>query len=141
MQAAHSRSEEVEPGRDSPCPTEQVAHVAQPIAQPLAVNVPVLQTSHVRSLVEVASAVVYLPATHALLTGSHVDVPPMAVNDTPIWHGVQVLSTVAEPDAYPKPELHVDHATHASLPDVALKVPLGHAAHVRSALAVGMLLR
>ena len=67
----------------------------------LAVNVPVLQLSHVRSLLAVASAVVYLPAMHGLLTASQVEVPPTAVYVTPIWHGEQLLFSVAVPAAYP----------------------------------------
>jgi hypothetical protein len=101
VQPAHWRSADLEPGTNWPWPAGHVAHVAQRIKPALAVNVPVLQLSHVRSLLAVASAVVYLPAMHGLLTASQVAVPPTAVNVTPIWHGEQLLFSVAVPAAYP----------------------------------------
>jgi hypothetical protein len=65
----------------------------------LSVKVPDLQSLHVRSLLAVARAVVYVPATQALLTASHEAVPPVAVNATPTSHDVQVLSALALPAA------------------------------------------
>jgi hypothetical protein len=65
----------------------------------LSVKVPSLQSSHERSLLAVARAVVYVPATQALLTASHVAVPPTAVNVMPTSQDVHVLSALAVPAA------------------------------------------
>ena len=73
--------------------------MAQLMRPAVSVKVPALQALHVRSLLAVASAVVYLPAKHGLLTAPHTDVPPMALNVTPTWHGVHVLSDVFDPAA------------------------------------------
>jgi hypothetical protein len=96
-QASQTRSALAEPENSKPWPIGQVAHAVQAIRPALAANAPAVQSSHVRSLLAVASAVVYLPAMHGLLTPSHVAVPPAAVNVTPTWHDVQLLSAMAVP--------------------------------------------
>ena len=52
-------------------------------------------------------------------------------------HAVHWRSAVVEPNAErPSPTAHVDHVTHAWLPELALKVPFGHREHLRSLLVV-----
>ena len=51
-------------------------------------------------------------------------------------------SAVVEPGTErPWPTEHFAHAAHTSLPAATLNVPLAQVSHVRSALAVGALLR
>ena len=81
------------------------------------------------------------PGAQGLLTATHAAVPPLAENVAPLWHGVHVLSAVAEPAAKPKPAEHVAHAAQLSVAVVpalalALNVPVAHAWHSRSLLAV-----
>ena len=129
------------PSTERPWPAGHVAHAAQLMRPALAVNVPGAQSAQVRSLLAVAVALVYLPGAQGLLTATHAAVPPLAENVAPLWHGVHVLSAVAEPAAKPKPAEHVAHAAQLSVAVVpalalALNVPVAHAWHSRSLLAV-----
>lgn len=73
VQAAHSRSAVALPALERPCPTAQVCQVAQVSTEVVlvlapALNCPVAQSAHTRSLEAVAAAVVRLPAAQASLT-------------------------------------------------------------------------
>ena len=97
--AAHCRSEVAVPGTDRPKPTAHVRHTAHVLSPATAVNEPSAHTAQVRSLVAVASALVYVPGAHALLTNVHV-VSPLAVEKlVPTTHAAHWRSAVAEPAA------------------------------------------
>ena len=88
-------------------PASSSSAPAQLVKPALAVNVPDAQSAHMRSLLAVATAVVYLPATQGLLTGAQEAVPPMAENVVPTWQGEHELFAVAEPATKPNPAVHV----------------------------------
>jgi hypothetical protein len=111
------------------------------VSPALAVNVPWVQLEHVRSLVAVATAVIYVPAMQGMLTLVHGAASSTLEKDTPTWHAVQVRSAVADPAASkPVPAEHVRHAAHAWFPADTLNIPSGQTEHTRSLAAVGLLL-
>ena len=89
--------------------------------------------AHVASLATVAATFMYSPAPHWLRTGLHASPLSVLENVEPWTHGAHARSVVADPTvACPSPVEHRRHATHASLPAAALKVPLAHGVHTRS---------
>jgi hypothetical protein len=147
MQGAHSRSATAVPALDMPEPAGHVDHSVHAIMPLLAVKVPEPQSAHARSLLTVASAVVYAPATHGALTALHGEsapendsggIPnPFQTNVLPNTQGVHRRSAVAEPALdMPEPAGQVDHSVHAIMPLLAVKVPEPQSAHVRSLLVV-----
>ena len=80
----------------------------------------------------------YVPAAQALLTCAHAAPSTALENVDPSSHAAHRMSAVAEPAVdMPWPIGHVAHATHASLPALALKVPGWHVAQTRSDDALG----
>ena len=69
--APHWRSASVEPAADWPWPAGHVAHAVHDMRPALAVNVPCAHVAQARSLLTVATAVVYVPEAHAALTATH----------------------------------------------------------------------
>jgi len=137
MHGAHSRSATAVPALDMPEPAGHVDHSVHAIVPLLAVKVPEPQSAHARSLLTVASAVVYAPATHGALTALHASPLLAPENVSPNAQGVHRRSAVAEPALdMPEPAGHVDHLAHAIMPLLAVKVPEPQLAHVRSLFAV-----
>ena len=69
--AAHWRSAVSEPATDMPSPAAHVFHATQAWLPAVALNVPLAQSSHVRSSVAVAVALVCWPAAHGARTLVH----------------------------------------------------------------------
>ena len=130
-----------EPNAERPWPTGHVAHAAQlsvaSVVLVPALNVPDAHAAHCRSLLAVAATVVREPGPHGALTATHA-LPSLVVEYVePATHAAHWRSAMAEPNAErPWPTGHVAHATHAWLPEVALKVPSGHGEHTRSLVVV-----
>ena len=139
MHGAHWRSALAEPPRTMPDPTPHFAQALHFCRPAEAVKVPSRHAAHVRSLLAVAAAVMYEPAAQGWLTASQDAVPTDFEKDTPAWHAVHERSVLSVPAAQPNPAGHVPHATHAWLPDVALKELAPHTRQVRSVDAVGAL--
>lgn len=70
-QGVHTRSETAVPACTMPAPTGHVAQASHDMRPDMVVKVPELQAAHVRSLLEVASAMVYEPAAQDGLTALH----------------------------------------------------------------------
>ena len=140
-QAAHVRSAVAEPAESWPKPAGQVAHATHDMRPSLAAKVPKTHGAQVRSLLAVATAVVYDPAAHGGLTSLQAPPDTSAENVYPISHGAHSRSAVDEPAVTcPYPSWHAVQSVHFS-PASAANVPDGHGAHARSLLNVAALKR
>ena len=98
-----------------------------------AANWPPAQLLHTRAEDVVASADQYVPASHSPLASKHS--APLSTSEyrEPRTQAAHWRSAMAVPSTdMPWPAGHVDHAAHAALPVVALKVPAAHAEQTRS---------
>ena len=115
----------------------QTVHLRMPL---FAVNWPAAQAVQTRSVIDVASADIYVPVMHGGRTTTHSSPLSVAEYVAPAVQAVHWRFAVAEPAAdMPKPAPHVRHFAHASLPEKALKAPAAHAVHVRSLDSVAAL--
>ena len=88
-----------------------VDHAVQAARLGLLAKVPGAHGAHVRSLLAVATAVVYEPAAHGWLTDAQATPPSKAENEAPTSHGAHWRSAMTEPALdIPEPAGHVAHA-------------------------------
>ena len=123
---------------DMPSPTGHVAHAKHASLPALALKVPAAHAAHVRSALAVAALSMNVPAAHGALTALHA--APSFTSEYCVRpsHAAHWRSAVAEPGAdMPWPMGHIAHATPASLPSLALKVPGWHGEHTRLLVVVG----
>jgi hypothetical protein len=97
VQGEHWRSSMADPACDMPKPAGHVVQALHDIAPAFALKVPASQLAHLRSLVAVAMAVVYVPAAHGALTVLHTAPLVASENVSPTVHGAHWRSAVAEP--------------------------------------------
>jgi hypothetical protein len=98
-QAVHSRSAAAVPAFDMPWPTPHVFHCWHWCWPGASVKCPAAHGAHVRSLLAVASAVMYSPAGHVARTLSQCALLAPTENVVPVVHAVQVRSATREPAA------------------------------------------
>ena len=107
-----------------PKPAAHVLQLAQSSLPAVVLNCPVAHTAHTRSDEAEGAMLRYSPASHAALTGVHVEPSMVSENVVPALQAAHTRSAVVEPAvACPWPAGHVRHAAHAWLPAVALNVP------------------
>ena len=124
-----------------PKPAGHIVQALHDIAPAFALKVPASQLAHLRSLLAVAMAVVYVPGAHGALTALHTAPLMAAENVSPTVHGAHWRSAVAEPALdCPYPTPHAVQTVHLSLPNVDLKNPSGQRAQTRSELVVDAML-
>jgi len=95
-QASQTRSAVAEPAVSWPWPAAHVAHGAQELSPATAVKVPLAQSAHVRSFVEVGAVSSYVPGAQLVLRSWQVS-SLSALENVPVVHAVQIRSVVAEP--------------------------------------------
>jgi hypothetical protein len=113
-----------------PWPTGHVRHAEQESRPGPAVNVSGAQLEHCRSLVDVASASVCVPASQGGRTGVQAAPELVAEKLSPTTQEVHSRLAVAEPALdMPEPAGHVDHAVHFALPSDVEYCSLGQFWH------------
>ena len=112
--------------------------MVQEVWPAVAVNVPLAQSAHTRSVEAVGAAVWYLPAGQADRTAAHAAPSSAALNVVPELHAAQVRSAVAVPaPSCPWPTAQVAQSVQVSVAVVlllalVLKLSSSQAAHARS---------
>ncbi len=94
--------------------------------------IPPTQGAQIRSVVDVPGSVAYLPAVQVVVMGAHVAFPVESTK-VPAAHGAQVVFLV---ELAKVPSAHGAHVLDVLL-TARRDVPMGQAAHSRSAVAVG----
>ena len=138
VHGVHCRLADAEPGKDMPEPTGHLLHEAHASLARVALNCPVAQGAHVKSVLSVAALSMYCPGAHGSRTALHAALLSALENEVPSKQRLHVRSVVAEPAvSSPDPAGHVAHALHAALPALALKCPPAQSVQTRSDDAPG----
>ena len=131
------RSSVADPACDMPKPAGHIVQALHDIAPAFALKVPASQLAHLRSLLAVAMAVVYVPGAHGALTALHTAPLMAAENVSPTVHGAHWRSESEDPAVVmPNPIGHVDQTPHDMRSALAVNVPGLQSSHVLSLDAV-----